>query len=259
MYLSAQRLAEANRAVKETFEQSSVAWRAIPHWETGDPGQSRVPDGVPSAPAFLDLKLEDVQFQVTLAQAGAPTPDPLLAVVIAQTVQFATAIDAKVLNHLCKNAKQPELLLGGTDLTDILPTLIDARAAVEDAGYRAPSCLITNTAGLKKLSTTLTGEPNTNSLLSMANVNSLHRATKLEDPVVEGQILMLMLGRRQRIAQGGAPEASAGEEPVDLAVSVAPSLEVVGETATGQIELAVRIRLATRVKDDKGIVAIRET
>ncbi len=259
MYLSAQRLAEANRAVKDTFEQSSVAWQAIPHWETGDPGQSRVPDGVPSTPAFLDLELEDVRFQVTLAQASAPTPDPLLAVVIAHTVQLATAIDAKVLNHLCKNAKQPDLPLTGTDFKDILPTLIDARAAVEDAGYKAPSCLITNTEGLKKISTAVTGEANTNSVLSVANVNSLHRATKLEDPSVDDQILMLMLGRRQRIAQGNAPEASPGEEPVDLAVSVAPSLEVVGETAAGQIELAVRIRLATRVKDDKGIVAIRGT
>ena len=46
-----------------------------------------------------------------------------------------------------------------------------------------------------------------------------------------------------------AAEASPGEEPVDLAVSVLPSLEVVGETADGNIELSVRIRYATRIKD----------
>ena len=65
---------------------------------------------------------------------------------------------------------------------------------------------------------------------------------------------MIMLGRRQEIAQGGAPTASPGEEPVDIAVSVPPSLEVVGETANGQIELAVRMRFATRVKDARGVV-----
>ena len=52
------------------------------------------------------------------------------------------------------------------------------------------------------------------------------------------------------------PSASPGEEPVDLAVSVLPSLEVVGETATGNIELAVRIRFATRIKDVRGVVAV---
>jgi hypothetical protein len=258
MYLSAQRLAEANRAVKDTFEQSSVVWQAIPHWETGDAGQSRVADGVPSTPAFLDLELEDAQFQVTLAQASAPTPDALLTMVIAHTVELAAAIDAKVLNHLFKNAKQPDLPLAGTDFNNIVTALIDARAVVEDAGYRAPSCLITNTEGLKKLSTAVTGEPIKTVLQSVANVNSLHRATNLEGSFAEDQMLMLMLGRRQRIAQGGASEASAGEEPVDLAVSVAPSLEVVGETAAGGIELAVRIRFATRVKDSKGVVAVRE-
>src|SRR5262245_29328184 len=34
MYLSAERIAAANRAIQETFEQTSVAWQAIPHWDT---------------------------------------------------------------------------------------------------------------------------------------------------------------------------------------------------------------------------------
>ena len=62
---------------------------------------------------------------------------------------------------------------------------------------------------------------------------------------------MSLLGRRQRIAHGGAAEASPGEEPVDLAVSVPPSLEVVGEHRDNNIELAVRISFATRIKDAK--------
>ncbi len=58
MYLSAERLALANQAVRETFEQTSIAWQAIPHWDTGDPGQTRVPLDDPTAapPKFLDLQ-----------------------------------------------------------------------------------------------------------------------------------------------------------------------------------------------------------
>ena len=41
---------------------------------------------------------------------------------------------------------------------------------------------------------------------------------------------------------------------MDIAVSVPPGLEVVGENAAGQIEMAVRIRFATRVKDERGVV-----
>ena len=65
---------------------------------------------------------------------------------------------------------------------------------------------------------------------------------------------MIMLGRRQEIAHGAGGSASAGEEPVDIAVCVPPSLEVIGENAAGQIEMAVRIRFATRVKDERGVV-----
>jgi hypothetical protein len=46
---------------------------------------------------------------------------------------------------------------------------------------------------------------------------------------------------------------------VDLAVSVFPSLEVVGETSTNEIELSVRIRYATRITDAGGIVVIKES
>jgi hypothetical protein len=69
-----------------------------------------------------------------------------------------------------------------------------------------------------------------------------------------GTSFMIMLGRQQAIAQGAAATASPGEEPVDLAISVPPSLEVVGENANGLIELAVRMSFATRVKDARGVV-----
>ena len=164
---------------------------------------------------------------------------------------------------------------------------------MENAGYRAPSCLLTDTGGLKAISQLDTGYPVLQPLLDAANVNSRYRLDNLQKPDgdtgvdepkkpdgdtgvdepkkpdgdtgvdepgeddgvsfatgVSGKSepaaigRMLLLGRRRRIAHGGAAGTSPGEEPVDLAISVPPSLEVIGETKAGNIELAVRIRFA---------------
>ena len=134
---------------------------------------------------------------------------------------------------------------------DILNALIDARVEVEKAGYRAPSCLLTDTVGVKALSQlSPSGYSVLDSLLGAANVYSLHRIEPLPPPDARG----LLLGRRQRIANGGASEASPGEEPVDLAVSVSPSLEIVGDTSTNAIKLNIRMTFATRVKEADGVV-----
>ncbi|OBC11591.1 hypothetical protein A5784_34330 [Mycobacterium sp. 852013-50091_SCH5140682] len=245
MYLSAERLAVADRAVRETFEQTSVAWQAIPHWDTGDPGQTWVrSDTIP--PDFLEVVTVNKRFTVTLAQAGAPLPDPLLAVLMAKTVELAATIDAAVLAKL-RAKESKSLKAAGATTQDLLDTLIDARAAVETAGYRAPSCLFTGTDGLKLLNHIESGEDIAEAVLKAGGVTTLYR--------VDGDG-MIMLGRRQRIAQGAAATASPGEEPVDLAVAVAPSLELIGETAGGAIELAVRIRYALRIKDPGGVVGI---
>ena len=37
MYLNAERIAVLTRRFKTRFEQTSIAWQAIPHWDTGDP------------------------------------------------------------------------------------------------------------------------------------------------------------------------------------------------------------------------------
>jgi hypothetical protein len=267
MYLSADRLAIANRAVQDTFEQASVVWQAIPHWDTGDPGQTRVRNDATSTPGSIPIETVAIRFPLTLAQAIAPTPDALLAAVMARTVELAQQIDDAVLPKLRDAAKDPDIDLEQKPSTPPLPSyilgvLIDARARVEDAGYRAPSCLFTNTAGLKALSTLASGVPVTESLLDATNINSLHRVKKLDDaldpknPEDTTSIRLLLLGRRQRIAHRGAADASPGEEPVDVAVSVFPSLEVVGETAAGKIELAVRIRYALRIKDVASLVAV---
>ncbi|TXI65375.1 hypothetical protein [Mycolicibacterium mageritense] len=261
MYLSAERLATANQAVRETFANTCIAWQAIPHWDTGDPAQTQVPSDVVDNPTFLPLEPvpTDVTFEVTLAQACAPTPDGLLAEVIKATGDLAKQVDTVVLQKLSDDATvAADQLAAGDTLQVIVNKLIEARAQLEDEGYRAPSCLFTNTKGLIAFSELVSGYPSTESVLMAANANSLYRATTVDSGVPAGKIIVLLLGRRQRIAQGTACDATPGEEPVDIAFSVLPGLEVLGETATGTIELALRIRFATRVKDVKGIVALQE-
>jgi hypothetical protein len=252
MYMSAERLALANQAVKETFEQCSVAWQAIPHWDTGDPGQITVADGKYGPPGFLTVQQKAIPFTVTLAQANAPTPDLLLTEVMAEAKDLAQQVDTDVLPQLYTGAAT-------TFATAVTPqpladSLIDARADVENAGYRAPSCLLTNTEGLKKLNHLVGGYSILQQLLFAANVNSLYRYVPLNPP--DNALRLVFIGRRRRIPQGAAAQASPGEEPVDLAVSLLPSLEVDGETATGEIQLTARIRYAIRITDATGLVAI---
>ncbi|TPG34581.1 hypothetical protein [Mycolicibacterium hodleri] len=260
MYLSAERLAIANRTVQETFEQTSIAWQAIPRWDTGDPGQARVRGDVVNNPdpnaALPALVSATVDFDVTLAQAIAPIPDSLLARVTAMTVELAAKVDDAVIPALRK-AGTPDLPLNDATPDTVVGSLIDARVRVEKAGYRASSCLITTTAGLKVVSTLVSGVPGTEVLFGPPNINSLHRAEVVETtPPAKKFAQGILLGRRQRIPHGRAVDASPGEEPVDLAVSVFPSLEVVGDTTAGTIAVSVRIRYAVRIKDVGGIVAL---
>lgn len=266
MYVSAERLAIADREVMETFGQTSITWQAIPHWDTGDPGQVRVRNDVVNAAGVLNLGMDQKKFKATLAQLGAPTPDSLLAEVMARTADLATEVDDTVLNAMRTATGVKKLPL--TPATppklqpeEIMDALIDARALVETAGYRAPSCLITNTEGLKRLLAFSGGYPVIDSILSAVNINSVHRASQLDKPPGGGlpqMVVMLLIGRRQRMAHGTAADASPGEEPVDLALSDVPTLELVGEDSTGKIDMAVRIRYVTRVKDAKGVVLLEQ-
>ncbi len=262
MYLSAERLALANQTIQETFEQTSVAWQAIPHWDTGDPGQSTVrADDIdnPTAPA-LTLDLVTVPFNVTLAQAISPTPDAMLAQVMDKTVELTGLVDDKVLPYVRAKAKAPELSVGATPSPqDILNKLI--RRPSDCRGRRVPGAVLppheyTRARCTHPLSG---GYYFTDALATAANVNSIQRSTIDIVPANKDKIRMILLGRRQRIAHGRAADASPGEEPVDLAVSVLPSLEIIGETPANEIELIVRIRFATRIKDASGIVAIKGT
>jgi hypothetical protein len=252
VYFSAEHLAVANQAVRETFGQCSIAWQAIPHWDTGDPGQVNVPNGILATPNLIPVVSQSEPFELTVAEAIAPTPDSLLTGVITATKDLAQDVDNDVIPQLYKAA--PKLKIGVTPPT-LMDGLIEARADVEDAGYRAPSCLVTNTEGLQKLNQLSSGTPIFPQLLTAANVNCLHRAQQVVSPPTN-VTRMVFLGRRRRIPHGAAPEASPGEEPVDLAVSLLPSLEVDGETSTGTIQLTVRIRYATRITDATGLVAL---
>lgn len=265
MYLSAERLALANQAVKETFGQCSVAWQAIPHWDTGDPGQISVPNGLVGASAnFLTLAPPPSPpppptIQLTVAEAIASTPDALLTSALAATKTLANYFDTDVLKQCFAAAKAPNIItFPSTGAQDLQDSLIGARVLVENAGYRAPSCLVTNTVGLQKLNQLVNGYYNlAQQILAAANINSLYRFEPL-DSSNQSKVRMVLIGRRRRIPQGAAPDASPGEEPVDLAFSVLPSVEVDGETGTGAIQLSPRIRYATRITDAAGVVALKE-
>lgn len=261
MYFSAERLALVNQTVKETFEQCCVAWQTIPHWDTGDPSLTRVPNDSVTAPGFQDLNLQNADFTVTLAQAVAPTPDEVLENVIANTVQLAATVDADVFPSLLPFVTPATTvhIPPGPTAAQLLTGLIAARVDVENGGYRAPSCLVTDTSGVTTLSTALLGvvvglPPDPDLLLAPANITSLERVNTL---AAAADVRGWLLGRRQRIAPGGAADASSGEEAVDLAVSVPPSLEVVGDTPANLVQLRARIRYATRVKDPTGLVVFR--
>lgn len=259
MYLSAEHLAIANQAIMETFEHTSVAWQSIPHWDTGDPSQSMVPaeDITAAAASVIPIDGALVDFDVTLAVATAPTLESLLSKVVNGTVALARKVDDAVV-PLLRAKGIPDLPLDDSTPQTILDDLIEARARLENEGFRAPCCLITNTGGLKTLSQLNGGYSILNSLLDGANINSLHRVELLEGPPIGKPAQAIMLGRRHRIAHGGAADASPGEEPVDLAVSVPPSLEVAGENGDNKITLAIRIRYALRVKDSGGLVTLIE-
>lgn len=233
-----------------------------------------VPGGAPFGGASIALVPQTVSFQITLAQATAAAPDSLLAAVIARTVELARKVDAAVIPALAAQAAAAATAAGAggvpwyidlaaaaaaAGVPPMLRPLIDGRALLEDSGFRAPSCLIASTDSFADFNTWVGSNVATEGLLVAANANSLLRSTSLNpvaaaggSPALPGR--MVMIGRRQEIAHGCAATASPGEEPVDLAVSVPPGLEVVGEDAAGQIELAVRTSLVARIKDERGVV-----
>lgn len=280
MSLSAERIAIANQAITRTFAQTSIAWQAVPHWDVGDPGRVRVgaearyrfPDPLPAGPPAvppipklskaplplrsLHVTAKSVRFAVTLAQATADTPDAVLAAVIARTVVLARKMDEDVLAALADAPKWAwsqtcRVAVDKQDERRALEDLIGGRELLEDCGYRASSCLIASTKFFNAVNLFVVDRLSTGGLLNAAGVNAVHRATQFNGPDAG---TMVMLGRVHDIESGCAATASAGDEPVDLAICVPPSLEVIGEDGRGNILLAVRVRYATRIKDPRAII-----
>lgn len=266
MYLSAERVAIVNSTIQATFEQTCIAWQAIPHWDTGDPGQTQVAND-DSANPVVPVQGPPESVDVTVGELIAPTPDALLAKVNDAVVKLAAKVDSYVIPRLRNAAPKIVRIKDPADLPPkILGALIDARTLVEQAGFRAASCVFADTDSIKALYQLVNGyAPVKEPLLDAGNINSLYRIDTLSDAILPGPTKALpggdtlravVLGRRQRIAAGYAPEASPGEEPVDLAVSIPPSFEIVGETAPNIIRLNVRFRYAVRPKTVGGLVVI---
>src|ERR1700744_63951 len=146
MYFSAEHLASANEALRETFQQCSIAWQAIPHWDTKDPGQISVSNGILGAGAgFLPLVAQQAKFELTVAEAIAPTPDALLTGAMAATEGLAKTVDEDVLKQCYAGAANTITITAAITAQVLQDALIDARVDVENGGYRAPSALVTNT------------------------------------------------------------------------------------------------------------------
>lgn len=266
MYLSAERVAIVNRTITATFEQTCIAWQAIAHWDTGDPGQTAVINDNPTNPVVPVVPAAK-PVSLTVAELIAPTPDALLTKITDAVVLLAAEVD-KYVFPILRNAAAKVINLGALAATpDILNGLIDARVAVENAGFRAPASLFADTATIKELYKLVSGYAAVKDpILDAGNINALHRVDLLGDPAPAGAIAVtpvtnsvraILLGRRQRIAPGQAAEASPGEEPVDLAVSIPPSFEIIGDLAQNNvIDMMVRIRYAVRPKTAGALVVI---
>ncbi|MCX2712060.1 hypothetical protein [Mycolicibacterium sp. J2] len=267
MYLSAERVAMVNHTIKETFEQTCVAWQAIPHWDTGDPGQTAVVNDDATNPVVtVNHAAEPVN--LTVGELISPTPDAVLAKVTPAVVALAAKVDGFAIPLLCNAAPHTVRIVDpADDPPKMVGGVIDARVLLESAGFRAPSAAFADAASMKALYQLVNGyAPVKDSILDAGNINAPYRVGTFTSPDIStppttaipaGDTLRaVVLGRRQRIAPGYAADASPGEEPVDLAVSITPSFEIVGETAPNNVLINVRISYAVRPKAVNGLVLI---
>jgi hypothetical protein len=256
MYLSAERVAIVNRTIQDVFAQTCVAWQSIPHWDTGDPGQTQVHNDNPGTP-FVAIQAPAIPVNVSVAELISSVPDELLNKITRAVVILAANVDAYVFPRL-RTVAPAVVPLPALTALDILDGLIDARTHVEDSGFRAPNSLFALKSMVKEVHKLVGNASVKEAILDAGNINSLHRVGTLGPPVLGGKTVQaVMLGRRQRIASGYATDSSPGEEPVDLAVSIPPSFEIVGETSLSNIiKINVRIRYAVRPKTPGGLVVI---
>lgn len=284
----------ANRAILKVFETTSLAWRTIPHWLTGDPGRSAIrsdswfsyqdppgpgigeplaegPYGGPAV-AITDLSR---RLNVTHAAATAATPDQVASAASAAAValvrEFDDAVAIGLATPVVANGAAQGIAPGVFQDEDGEPKvpstdLLDARDQVETAGYLGSRSVWAGGDFFAAFHQTIGTRLILGACAEVLQAGSLYRWSPNVDPAVisierdnkpvayQIATTMVVIGRRQEIAPGRAFEAPAGQEPIDLAVAVAPSLELVGDNPAGDIELAVRIRYALRFKDHRAVV-----
>jgi hypothetical protein len=290
MSLSDATIHAANDAIRQVFETTSLAWRTIPHWVTGDPAQTFIrndswfafpPPGPPPPPppvalpiggAALPVTDRAVPFLVTHAQATASTPDQVVAAATATAVNVVAAFDsdisaALVTPGLAPNVGPPHSEpvnpgaggpfedAGGLALP---PTaeLIGAATTLQFAGYQQPRCVWAGFDYFDAFHRANGADLALPASAQVLNMSSLYWSTAYNAFVDNGvaRVIVAIIGRRQYIQPGRAFEAAPGPEPIDLAVSVPPSLEIVGEDGFGRIQLAVRVKYALRFKDHRAVV-----
>ena len=183
MYLSAERLALANQAVHRDV-------RADQHCLAGHPalGHRRPrPDQGPQTgnpappPCFLAARNLSSAMPFQRDARAGDCADPRRAARRCDRqhrqarCRWLTTTSSRASYY--RRAASKSIPAPTADPATCSTRFIDARADVENAGYRAPSCLITNTAGLKELSQLTTARYPTilSMLLAAANINSLYR------------------------------------------------------------------------------------
>ena len=273
----------ANRAIREVFETSSVAWRTIPHWETGDPAQTAVradtvfeapfpPDAFPPpqpAPGPFGAASRPIltlrqPFLTSYAQATAPTADQVVAGATTVASYLAEALD-RAIGPVLEAASATSIDLNHADGGDFddagagtppVAKLLEAREAVEKAGLHSPRAVWASPKYMAAFHRSNGPDLILQAIAQVLEMSTIDGVATLKGGAGFTQGALL-IGRRQVIAPGRAYEYAPGPEPVDIAVAVPPSLEIVGDNAAGEVELAVRLRYALRVKDARGLVLWR--
>lgn len=249
----------ANAEIMRVFETTSVIWRTIPHWNTGDPTMSMVPsDAVktsgPDSANPLDPLAESGLVPIkSLTQRFVL--DPSVAAEGTDGVLAASGAVARIVSKLLDDAMIAVLRDASTDLLTNAKTqfkndefaLFSATVrALQDAGYRGPRAIYATTGWFDKMNGAIThsGKSLREAAQRILDIASLDHAPG----VAPEAMTTIVLGR-----SGNADGSAAGHEPVDLAVAIAPSLEYLG-MQQGKMLLAVRVACAIRVKDTNALV-----
>ena len=252
MYLSADRLAIANQTALETFEQSSIAWQAIPHWDTGDPGQTQGPQRrnqrsglpgprYPSTNDFPTNARPDERADAGLAARRSDRVEP---------PSSPRQVDTSVLKELTTEGLRAVIRLH----LDVGP---EARGHPEGAHRRPSESRGRRVSGAvlpaheyrrdsSEAQRLRSGYPVTDATAHRGEhqlaAPGVAISTKNRDRSKLSRILVLVERRQLDRARGCRGRRRPARSQWTSRSASCPSVEVVGETYAGRIELAVRVR-----------------